>query len=558
MTGKVDRASRDGSGTNRVAHLLEGSSGIGATLALCAAFGSAACAGHQEGASATGDEAAANQLLQRARENPSPERYHRVLEQFASTHASGIARSELATLLVARARSLLDARDFHGADEAAEEARIYGNEEQTRAAVALLDSVDEGRALQIAEQATSLASTENGCVPALAMVFQPLSEKPRPRPRFTEALRAHTAKALGECVRAELVSRFHAGDEPNARLLLATPQVTVDLPREAYAEVVLALTELVVEKTLHQIAPLIVDHKWADALAEVARQKDDGVLETGEAEAAVAALREKLRADLIQRIETARASPRPSRDAPAIRDLASLAGWNPVPEDVARGLTELSRALECERLHCTLSKPAAVFAWGALPLSPPDAAEGPASGSHLEHGQPVFRVAIAGTRALVTTTDPGTLSGAGLLDQAAGWVDASRLRPAPTADWLPPPDLLAGVRVWGPLREGVHEYSLGVVASADSKHAVVRRLADSLDITVDTQLLRYGTVPLGLKVLAFCVDRIHAEPAKIDGAIVKERDVEKVPVVCERGSLAQVEMLSALTADPAWLPPKKP
>jgi hypothetical protein len=313
----------------------------------------------------------------------------------------------------------------------------------------------------------------------------------------------------------------------------------------------------VVARTVTELAPLLAERKWAEAFAEVARRHEGGALEDRESEAVLGELRERIRADVLKRIEASRGSQRPTRDATAIQDLVHLAAWEPVPEDVARGLEALGRSLECEKLRCTPEKPTQVWAYGALQLSPPGAAEGAPRG-HLEHGQAVFRVARAGARALVATSDPGSAVGPALLDAAAGWVDASRLRPAPTADWLPPPELLSGVRVWGPLREDAHEYSLGVVTSADPKRAIVRRLADSLEITVDTRLLRLGTVPAGLKVLAYCVDRIHAEPAKVDGAIVTEGNVDKVPVVCERGALAHVEMLSALGADPTWLPPRKP
>jgi hypothetical protein len=543
----------------RVAHRSLGFGGIVVIAVTCSALALLACAGGQQGAGGAGDEAAASELLQRARQNPTPnpDQYRRILEKFGSTHAAGGARQELAGMLLSRARSALDARDFRSADDAAEEARTYGTEEQTRQAHAMLDAIDDGRAAAIAQQVAGLAGAEGGCMRAFAAVVAPLSAKPRPRPRFKEALRAQTAPTLVQCLGVEIESRFREGDGRTAMALLVTPEVTVALAKEAYDKAVLRLTGLVVARTQGELGPVLGERKWAEAFAEVARRHEGGELEDRESEAVLVALRERIRADVLQRIEAARASQRTTRDAAGIRDLVRLAEWEPVPEDVARGLEALGRSLECEKLRCAPEKPTQVWAWGALSLSPPDAADGAPAG-HLEHGQPAFRVARAGARALVATSDPGSAAGPALLDAAAGWVDASRLRPVSTADWLPPPEVLSGVRVWGPLREGAREYSLGVVTSADPKRAIVRRLADSLEITVDTRLLRLGTVPPGMKVLAYCVDRIHAEPAKIDGTIVAQGDVEKVPVVCERGALAHVEMLSALGADPAWLPPRKP
>jgi hypothetical protein len=539
-----------------VVHPSLGLGGIVVVAATCSALALLACGGRQQGAGGAGDEAAASELLQRARESPTPDGYRRIFEKFGSTHAAGVARQELAGMLLSRARDALGTRDFRGADDAAEEARTYGNEEQTRQAHAVLDAIDDGRAAEIAQQVVGLAGAEGGCMRAFAAIVAPLSAKPRPRPRFKEALRARSTPALVQCLGAEVESRFREGDGHAARDLLVTPEVTVALAKEAYDKAVIRLTELVVARTLGELGPLLGERKWAEAIAEVAGRHEGGGLEDRESEAVLVALREPIRADVLKRIEAARASQRTTRDAAAIRDLVRLAAWEPVPEDIARGLEALGRSLECEKLRCALEKPAQVWAWGALRLSPPAAADGTPAG-HIEHGQPVFRVARAGARALVATSDPGSAAGPALLDAAVGWVEASRLRPVPTADWLPPPELLSGVRVWGPLREGAREYSLGVVTSADPKRAIVRRLADSLEITVDTSLLRLGTVPLGMKVLAYCVDRIHAEPAKVDGTVVAG-DVEKVPVVCERGALAHVEMLSALGADPAWLPPRKP
>lgn len=526
-------------------------------LGMCSPLALLSCGARQPGAGAAGDEAAASELLQQARQRPTQDGYRHVFEKFGATRAAGVARQELAGILLSDARAKLDARDFRGAADVAEEARTYGSEEQTRQAVAMLDAIDDGRAAEISGQVVGLARTEGGCLRAFAAVVSPFRAKPRPRPRFKEALRTGATPTLMECLGAEIDSRFQEGDGATARALLVTPEVTVALPREAYEKAVLRLTELVVARTLTELAPLLGDRKWAEAIAEIARRHEGGALEDRESEAVLVALRERICADVLKRIEAARGSQRPARDATAIQDLVHLAAWDPVPEDVAHGLDALGRSLECERLRCAPEKPTQVWAWGALQLAPPGAAES-APGGHLEHGQAVFRIARAGQRALVATSDPGKATGPALLDAAAGWVDASRLRPTPTVDWLPPPELLAGVRVWGPLREGAHEYSLGVVTSADPKRAIVRRLADSIEITVDTGLLRLGAVPTGLKVLAYCVDRIHAEPAKIDGAIVTEGTVEKVPVICERGALAHVEMLSALGADPTWLPPRKP
>ena len=521
-------------------------------------------AGLQPGAGSKGDESAASALLERARASPSADRYRRVFDEFSNTRAAGVAREEFAALSLSRARDAIDARDFRRADEAAEDARTHGTEEQTRKAVSELARIDDAHAADVAEKAIGLAGAEGGCALSLAAVAQALRDRPRPRPRFRDALQARTASTLVQCLTAEIEAVYRGGDAKAAAALLTTPDATIALAKEPYGLAVLRLTDLVVARTLDELGKLLAARKWAEALTEITRRHEGGALDDHQAEAARAAVRDRIRADILQRVDAARGSRRATLEAGPLRELVLLAGWEPTPEDVSRALAALALSVECEKLHCAPERPTPVFAWGALDVTPPGMAAGAPAGQpagqagHLEHGQALWQVARAGARALVATTDPGSATGPALLDTAAGWVDGTRLRPTPTADWLPPPELLGGVRVWGPLREGAREHSLGIVTSADPKHAVVRRLSDSLELTVDTRLLRLGTVPIGLKVLAFCVDRIHAEPAKVDGAVVKQGDIEKVPVVCERGALAHVEMLSALAADPAWLPPRKP
>jgi len=117
------------------------------------------------------------------------------------------------------------------------------------------------------------------------------------------------------------------------------------------------------------------------------------------------------------------------------------------------------------------------------------------------------------------------------------------------------------VRVWGPLRPADSAYQLGVVTKVEGDKATVKRFADDIEQTVLLKLLRVGKLPKGLKVMAYCADRLHPQPARVAEVVAEAGGISgasKVKVDCEKGGNSRVEMASSLSSQGDWLPPRKP
>ncbi|MGE0328980.1 MAG: hypothetical protein AB7S68_42080, partial [Polyangiaceae bacterium] len=122
-----------------------------------------------------------------------------------------------------------------------------------------------------------------------------------------------------------------------------------------------------------------------------------------------------------------------------------------------------------------------------------------------------------------------------------------------------PIDQLPGTRIWGPLRPPKKDYHLGIIKEVvGGKNVIVKRLSDDEDVTIALSDVRVGTLKNGLKVMAFCIDQIQPENAKIDKVVTTVGGMPKVKVICDKQKKERVEVASALISQKSWLPPKKP
>ncbi len=217
----------------------------------------------------------------------------------------------------------------------------------------------------------------------------------------------------------------------------------------------------------------------------------------------------------------------------------------------------LAIAVECERLKCKTQTPTKAWAWGAVVVHPPDAAEG-AEKAKINHAQQVWILAHGKKNVLVALQDPGKPGAGDVWAKADGWADPDHLKSGDTDTWLPPTDQLVGVQVWGPLRPPSKEYHLGVVTKVEGKQVTVKRMADSLEATVALSSVRIGKLAKGLKIMAFCEDELHPSSAKVDGIVTTEGGVPKVKIACDKGGITRVDLGGSITSRAEWLPPRKP
>lgn len=500
------------------------------------------------------DEAKASRLLARARATHDPERYRQIIARFGDTRAAEDARQDLSVILVSEAKAAVGKKDWATADDHAEEARIYANLETTRQAIAIENQIDDGRGAEVAQAAARLAA-EDKCASALKVVAAPLRKKPRAR--FRKVVQEQSRKPLVDCLTRKLTAEVNAGDLEPARAMIETPDATTALSNVGYRQVRAALQKLMVRRSTSGIQPLLAEHKWRDAIAKLGEMRKARTITTDEYGVAFAIVQDAIRKYLLEVAQKGLTAPKPSRVMDDLDAEARIAGWKTLPDDLEAARSLLAVAVECERLHCRLQKPAPAWAWGAIAVHPPELADGPAK-SQLHHAEKIWVVAKGRKHELIALKDPGRARGRALYQQVAGWVEPAHLESVDTKMWLPPTDQLAGARVWGPLRPPSKDYHLGVVQRVEGKKVVVRRLSDALDTTVDLKSLRVGQLPKGLRVMAFCTDQLHTEPARVDSIVTAQGGVPKVKFTCDHGGLTRVDLGGSLTSKAAWLPPRRP
>lgn len=500
------------------------------------------------------EEQKATRLLARARETGDVERYRQLVLRFGNTSAAAEARDELAAILIKSAKNALAEQDWSTAEDRAEEARMYAGLELTRKAQAVQQQIDESRAKQVAKDAKKLAE-EGKCASALKTVAVPIRQKAREH--FKKVVRQQAQEPLVACLSQKLEDDVKAGSIEAARAMLASPDATTALSTEGYKLAEQALLKAIVKESTSEIQPLLAQKKWSEAIAKLDGLKQKGTLGQSEYPVAFEIVQDAIRDHLLALAKQGLTAKKPSLAAQQIEEQAKLAGWKSAPKELQAAQQKLAIAVECEEHRCKLGKPTPSWSWGAIGVHPPADAQGAESGK-LKHAQKIWVLGRGKDHALIATEDPGAASGADLFDKAAGWIDPENLRSVDTDMWLPPDAQLVGVQVWGPLRPPSKDYLLGTVTKVDGKKVTVKRMADDREETVDLKSIRIGKLTKGLKVMAFCVDQLHPEPAKVDSVVTTQGGSPKVKVVCEKGDVTRVEVAGALTSKADWLPPRKP
>ncbi len=500
------------------------------------------------------NEAKAQRLLERARKEHSADRYRLIINRFGDTKAAGVARDELAAILISQARQAIKNNDWATAEDRTDEARMYAGLDLTQKAIALQNEIDDHRAAYVAGLAAKNAA-DGKCASALKRVAIPLRKKPRAR--FKRALQKDARKSLIDCLSKKLTVEVNAGNLEPARMMLETPDATTALSEAGYKEAHGVLQKLVVKRSTSGIQPLLAEHKWKDAIAKLQQMKSANTLTDKEYGVAFGIVQDAIHAYLLDVAKKGLSAKKPSKVADEIAAQVQIAKWKMVPKDLAAELTTLAVAVQCEKLHCRLQKPTPAWAWGAIVVHSPTAPDG-AKTAKIKHAQKVWVLGKGHKHALVALKDPGKVPEQQLFAKATGWADPAHLESVDTDMWLPPTDQLVGVRVWGPLRPPSKDYHLGVVKKVEGKKVIVTRIADSLDATVPLRSIRVGKLDKGLKVMAFCQDELHPELARVDHVVTESGGVPKVKVNCDKGNLSRVEVGGSLTSKAAWLPPRKP
>lgn len=516
-----------------------------------------ACGGTQQSAASPTqkkNEAKAERLLERARTTHEADRYRLIINRFGDTKAAGEARDELAAILIEQAKQAIQKTDWATAEDRADEARMYAGLDLTQKAIALQNQIDDHHAGYVAGEAAKDAA-QGKCASALKRVAVPLRKKPRPR--FKKELQKQARKPLIDCLSKKLAVDVDAGNLEPARMMLETPDATTALSKAGYKEAHAVLQKLVVKRSTSGIQPLLAGNKWNEAIDKLEKMKSANTLNDKEYEVAFSIVQDAIHKHLLDLATKALTDKKPGKVADDIAKQIAIAKWKQVPDDLAAARATLSVAVECEKVHCRMQKPAPAWAWGAIVVHPPTDPEG-AKQTTIKHAQKLWVLGKARKHALVALENPGKIDKSQLFAKATGWVDPSHLKNVDTDMWLPPTDQLAGVRVWGPLRPPSKDYHLGVVKKVDGKKAVVTRIADNMDATVPLRSLRIGKLQKGLKVMAFCQDQLHPESAKVDSVVTESGGMPKVKVKCDQGDITKVEVGGSLTSKARWLPPRKP
>jgi hypothetical protein len=431
----------------------------------------------------------------------------------------------------------LTEQDWSTAEDRAEEARMARVSTSTQGA-SRTKQIDEKRAEQIA--ARKKLVDEGKCERAQA---RGRAGAAKSREHFKLEVKRRAGRRWSVRIE-EGRARRQEGNVEAARSLLSSPDATTALSGEGFKLVEQALLKAIVAAA-HRIQPPS-PRKMDEALAKL-DELVQGQAQRGRAPIALELVQTRSAILLAfakrpfrqNRAKRSRGSTRKSRLpwkmvpkgsdrcqklAVASRMRSSAASW-PSPRRAGRGGDRCAPPRLCcqaDRQACTRR-----------------------SGNHAAEARPG------------RDEDPGAASGADD-GTAAGWVDTTNLQTSDTDMWLPPPEQLAGVQVWGPLRPPAKEYSLGVVSKVDGKKVTVKRLADGREETIALADIRAGKLEKGLKVMAFCTNQLRPEPAKVDSIVTSEGGSPKVKVICEKGDLQKVELGGSLTTKAEWLPPRKP
>ena len=517
-------------------------------------LGTVSCGGGQpEAATAqAGNEGKAARLLQTARADNDVKAYRRLVTRFDHTAAAKEAAPEYAKLLLRDADEALREHDWNGAVELAQQARIYGNTAQTRAARKVLTDAEAGSAGDVADQAATLAK-DGKCTEAVSYVAEKVSG--RVRPNFRKQVQDRTSETLLTCLTAEMKSRIQGGGIDEARMVLETKSSTLALSEKAYARAFAELQKLIVAQQLTALEPLLENRKYADTLAGVNTLTEDGTLTGPEKGIAVGIIQDRIATILVADADKAVESKRAGKELVSLDETMQLVAWKDTPDKLKNARALLVTAAQCESVRCSFGKPKTVYIMGTPAIHSKDDIEHP-TGKKLNHGQSVWQVASGRDWILVATTEkaPDGKTRQAALAQAAGWVPSKRVHSRETRLRVPPSSDLVGFRVWGPLKSPDKVYLLGVVQAVDGKTAKVKRLSDGGSVEVQVSSLRVGALEPDQKVTAFCGGSSNPIDAKIE-RVISRGDDPKVAVVCPgKGSGEGIRQAGGLRAKASWLP----
>ncbi len=517
-------------------------------------LGIASCGGGQpEAATAqAGNEGKAARLLERARADKDVQAYHRLVTRFDHTAAAKEAATEYAALLLTDADEALKEHDWGGAVELAQQARIYGNTAQTRAARKVLTDAENGRAGDVADETAKLAK-DGECSEALSFVAQKISG--RVRPSFRKQVQTRTTETLVSCITTEMRARLDGGSIDEARMVLETKSATRALSEKAYAQAFAELQKLIVAQQLKELEPLLEERKFAEALTGVNTLAEDGTLTGPERGIARGIIQDRIATILVADSKKAVESRKASKELVTIDETIELVAWKDTPPELEKSRELLVAAAQCEGVRCNFGKPKTMYIMGTPAIRSKNDIERP-TGKKLAHGQGVWQVASGRGWILVAASDkaPAGKTRAEALKQATGWIPSKRVQRRETRLRMPPSSDLVGFRVWGPLKAPDKEYLLGVVQSVDGKEANVKRLSDGTVATVKVSSLRMGALEPDQKVKAICGGSHTPIDAKIQ-KVISGGEVPRVALVCPgKGSGEATRSASALRAKVSWLP----
>ncbi len=419
-----------------------------------------------------------------------------------------------------------------------------------------MEKVDKRHAKLWANEAED-ALQEGDCKAAFSQLAAPMRDLESDV--FDKELRKNIGPALVKCLQGKLDSLTGSGNYAAARKLMLDDDVKTVLGPGAHKKLLTTLEEGILEALKAGISEPISAKRWVDAMRVVDDAAKNGETNAEGAKVLLGLVRQGITpevAGLAQRNVGQRDAAKALGDVDA---LIKLAGWdieaaapeNAPPEIVSRKRSALTAWIEAQRVKFKPDKkPEKRFTHGKVALIPAGNTQAP-SKRDLGPATAVWIIGRTKDLALVIETDPGTAANEALFERTVGWVPLARLATKNTADWLPPDDQMAGLRVWAPMRTDEPNLELGTVVSVKGQDVVVKRLADDKEISVKRNLLRLGRLEAGMRILNNC-------QAKVQVTLIEEvyKDQRTVKLVCE-GGLRKDEVLPGLRVRPEDMPAPK-
>ncbi len=245
---------------------------------------------------------------------------------------------------------------------------------------------------------------------------------------------------------------------------------------------------------------------------------------------------------------------------------------DPVPEALEQRHREAAFWATCAAQDCSFIAPRLNWSYGTLEPRPVLDVTGTAT-ERVKHARKVWKLTDGRPLVLIADHDPGVLVAgvqagtepravdaiAARIPVGLGWVPVQNLAATDTAERLPPGAALAGTRVWGPLRDRVKEWEIGVVLDATGDTLSVERASDGKTVSARRSDVRFGSVRVGMKVLALCVHTVRLEPAVIDEVVPTSSGEPRLKLSCldekgQKNGVSREILLGSVRSQAAWIP----